>query len=233
MRFNLLASSLSTVNNGQFFNEAFAANNREALSERAYYVRENDWCVFFQQYCDHIPGMQNLDEEAFVKVAKVSVRFAKCVGYGVRTHIEDIDTNFCRSGSQGEKPRYLDMFDIALMACKPPDNEMDEPFATSYFQAYLGAINLMRAYLRYNEDFNVDFLIRWTQTHRADLGLTATEYIAHLVAKLSDSQASGGLQLIDNCLPLAWNQMNVEQGYSSECSKKCNAARGWDSAMHR
>ena len=34
VRFNLLASALSTVRTAQFFNETFVANNREVLSER-------------------------------------------------------------------------------------------------------------------------------------------------------------------------------------------------------
>ena len=98
-----------------------------------------------------------------------------------------------RAGARGERPKYVDLFDIAVLACKPLESTIEEPlaFAASYFQAYLGAINLLRAYFRYSEDFGVDWLVQWTSAPRADLGLTAKEYISQLVAKFHDSQTSG------------------------------------------
>ena len=122
----------------------------------------------------------------------MSVRFAKCIVivYGVRTHNADIDTNYARAGTRGERPKHVDLFDIAVLACKPLESSIEEPvaFAASYFQAYLGAINLLRSYLRYNEDFGVAWLVQWTSAPRADLGLTAKEYISQLVSKFHDSQ---------------------------------------------
>ena len=174
VRFNLMTSAINTVNDSFFFNEAYVANNREALSERGYLVRGNDWFIFFQEYYYYgrIPGtmnVQDMDEEALVRLAKMSVHFAKCIGHGLRTHNADIETNHYHyhAGSQGERPRFLDMCDVVLIACKPPPNDIDEPmvFTISYFQAYLGAINLMRAYLRYSEDPLVGHLIRWTSIH--------------------------------------------------------------------
>ena len=67
IRFNLLKSALSTVNDSQFFNEAYVANNREALFERAYYVRANDWFVFFQEYYGSIPGAMNVQVKIWMK----------------------------------------------------------------------------------------------------------------------------------------------------------------------
>ena len=99
-------------------------------------------------------GVQDLNEGGLITVAKMSIEFAKCVGYGLRTHNADLETIYQRTGSQGEKPKALDMFDLILRACNPPDSELDEPlaFAISYFQAYAGAINLLRAYVYYSED---------------------------------------------------------------------------------
>ena len=156
-RFNLSESALAAINDTMFFNEAFVANSRESLSQKNYAVRENNWFVFFQEHSGRIPGpigVQDLDEGGLVMVAKMSIEFAKCVGYGLRAHNVDLETIYQRTGSQGERPKALDMFDLVLRACNPPDSELEEPltFAISYFQAYAGAINLMRAYLRYSEE---------------------------------------------------------------------------------
>ena len=61
--------------------------------------------------------------------------------------------------------------------------------------------------------------------------MTAKEFVKSVVAKFSEPQTLGGLQLIENCIPLTWNQLFVEQGYSSECAKKRSAARQWETII--
>ena len=57
--------------------------------------------------------------------------------------------------------------------------------------------------------------------------MTAKEFIKSVVAKFHEPQSLGGLQLIEDCIPLTWNQLSVEQGFSSECAKKRDAAKQW------
>ena len=118
----------------------------------------------------------------------MSVCFAQCIAYGVRTHNADIDTTYARTCARGVKPKYVDVYDLAVMACRPFENTVEEPlaFAASYFQAYLGAINLLRCYLRYNDDFSME-LVRWTSAPRSDLGSTAKQYISQQVASFHDT----------------------------------------------
>ena len=89
----------------------------------------------------------------------------------------------------------------------------------------------MRAYLRYSEDRLVSRLMHWSDVLRQDLGMTAKEFVKSVLAKFSEPQSLGGLQLIENCIPLTWNQLYVEQGYSSECAKKRSAARQWETII--
>ena len=125
------------------------------------------------------------------------------------------------------------MFDLVLLACKPPGSDLEEPlsFAISYFQAYAGAIILMRAYLSYSEDRLVKNLFHWSNVLRPDLGMTAKEFIKSVVAKFYEPQSLGGPQLIEVCIPLTWNQLSVEHGYSSECARKRSAARQWETII--
>ena len=170
-----------------------------------------------------------------MKVAKMSVRFAKCIAYGIRTHNADIDTTYSRTWPRGERPKYVDVCDLAVLACRPFGDTIQQPlafatFAASYLQAYLGAIKLLRCYLRYNQEFNME-LIHWTTDPRSDIGLTAKEYIRQQVSRTYDSQASGGLQLIEKCLALSWNQLSVESGYSRECARKREALNQWEDTI--
>ena len=117
--FNLAEPALSAIYDPMFFNEAYVANGRESLSQKNYSVREHNWFVFFQEYSGRIPGMmgvQDLDEGGLVMLAKMSLEFAKCVGYGLKTHNADFETIYQRTGSQGERPKSLDMFDLILLA---------------------------------------------------------------------------------------------------------------------
>lgn len=93
-RFNLDEPALSTVCDSMFFNEAYVASDRESLSHKNYRVRENNRFVFFQEYSGRIPGMlgtQDLDEGGLIMLAKMTIEFAKCVGYGLRTHNSDLE----------------------------------------------------------------------------------------------------------------------------------------------
>ena len=126
-RFNLEEPALSTVCDSMFFNEAYVASGRKSLSQKNYLLRENNWFVFFQEYSGRIPGtigVQDLDEGGLVTLAKMSLEFAKCVGYGLRTHNSDLETIYQRSGSQGERPKFLDMFDLIELACNPPGPDL-------------------------------------------------------------------------------------------------------------
>ena len=162
----------------------------------------------------------------------MSVRFAKCIAYGVRTHNADIDTTYSRTWPRGERPKYVDIYDLAVLACRPFGDTIQQPlaFTASYLQAYLGAINLLRCYLRYNQEFNME-LIHWTTDQRSDIGLTAKEYIRQQVSRAYASQASGGLQLIESCLALSWSQLSVESGYSRECARKSEALNQWEDTI--
>ena len=37
--------------------------------------------------------------------------------------------------------------------------------------------------------------------------------------------------MVESCIPLTWNQLFVEQGYSSECAKKRSAAKQWETII--
>ena len=229
-RFDLEEPALSTVCDSMFFNEAYVARGRESLSQKNYLVRENNWFVFFQEYSGRIPGTigtQDLDEGGLIMFAKMSLEFAKCVGYGLRTHNSDLEIIYQRNGLQGERPKFLDMFDVVGVACNPPGSDLEEPlsFAIFYFQAYAGAIDMMRRYLIYSEDRLVKSTFHWSNVLRPDLGMTAKEFIKNVVATFHEPQSLGGLQLIQDCIPLTWNQLSVEQGFSSECAKKRDAAK--------
>ena len=231
-RFDLDEPALTTVCDTMFFNEAYVASGRESLSEKNYNVRENNWFVFFQEYSGRIPGSlgtRDLDEGGLIMLAKMAIEFAKCVGYGLRTHNSDLEIIYQRNGLEGERPRFLDMFDVVGIACNPPGSDLEEPlcFASFYFQAYAGAIDLMRRYLAYSEDSLVKNTFHWSSVLRPDLGMTAKEFIRNAVAKFHEPQSLGGLQLIQDCIPSVWNQLYVEQGFSSECAKKRDAAKQW------
>ncbi|OLQ05655.1 hypothetical protein AK812_SmicGene11166 [Symbiodinium microadriaticum] len=121
------------------------------------------------------------------------------------------------------------MFDVVRIACNPPGKDLEEPlcFAIFYFQAYAGAIDLLRRYLTYSEDSLVRNTFHWSNVLRPDLGMTVKEFIRNVVAKFHEPQSLGGLQLMQDCIPLVWNQLYVEQGYISECMKKRDAAKQW------
>ncbi|CAE7705382.1 unnamed protein product [Symbiodinium sp. KB8] len=169
------------------FIEADKMGTRFDLNEN-YRLRENNWFVFFQDYSGRIPGstgVRDLDEGGLVMLAKMALEFAKCVGYGLRTHNSDLEIIYQRAGSQGERPQFLDMFDVVSRACIPPSSDLEEPlaFAIHYFQAYAGAIDLMRRYLIYSEDNLVRNNFHWSSVLRPDLGMTAKEFIKNVVAK--------------------------------------------------
>ena len=83
----------------------------------------------------------------------------------------------------------------------------------------------MRRYLIYSEDNLVRNTFHWSSVLRPDLGMTAKEFIKNVVAKFYEPQSLGGLQLIRDCIPMTWNQLSVEHGFSSECAKKRDAAK--------
>ena len=100
-RFDLEEPALSTVCDSMFFNEAYVASGREPLSQKNCLVKKNKWFVFFQEYSGRIPGTigtQDLDEGGLIMLAKMSIEFAKCVGYGLRTHNFDLEVTYQRNG---------------------------------------------------------------------------------------------------------------------------------------
>ncbi|OLP89614.1 hypothetical protein AK812_SmicGene28901 [Symbiodinium microadriaticum] len=125
IRFDLNETAATTVRLTNFFNEALVANNRE--------------------YCARFPGatggINYSSEDDLVQVAKMSIRFAKCVAYGIRTHNSDIDS---RSWPTGAKPAYIDIYDVVIQVRKAFGNDIEPlAFAASYMQAYLGTIRLI------------------------------------------------------------------------------------------
>ena len=148
-RFNLDATAIETVTSTNFFNEAYVVNNIEGVTKLMCDVRDDKFYALFQDYYWKFPDRhQMLSELEIVNVAKMTVKFAKKVGYGIRTHNEDIDARSLASGEQ--RPQYLNTFDIVLLAGKalPPNTEELLAFAVCNMQAYIAEIHLINAYVK-------------------------------------------------------------------------------------
>ena len=138
-RFNMSTSAATTVLLVNFFNEALVVNNRESLTDEVYATRDMDFLKLYQEYCCRFPIANQgfLSEDEIVDVAKMSsIRFAKSIAYGIKMHNVDIDA---KTWPDGEKPPYINVFDVVLQACKPLGPNIEQPmaFAASYMQVYI------------------------------------------------------------------------------------------------
>ena len=232
-RFNLQTPAIETVRSQNFFNETYVVNTAEERTGVVLSVREEHFYKMFQDYFwKHPLRGQLMSETKIISVAKMTVRFAKYVGYGIRIHNGDIDTRQLAAGEQ--RPPYINVFDVVLLAGRALGVDVDQPlaFAVSYMQAYIAAIHLPVEYVRYNQVAGDQFF-RWTDRVHMDLGGTAKSFTEKQIRTALAPQDQRGMQFPESCLLWSWNQMSVESGFTKDCVTKRKAADVWEDELNR
>ncbi|CAE7328507.1 unnamed protein product [Symbiodinium sp. CCMP2456] len=173
-----------------------------------------------------------MSELEIVNVAKMTVKFATNVGYGIRTHNQDIDARATTPGEQ--RPPYLTTFDIVLLAGKalPPNTEEPLAFAVCSMQAYIAATHLINAYIKYNNEVEDHQKYIWTTQVYNDAQGTAHDY-AKALQLASTPQSQGGMQFPEACLMWSWNQLSVEAALTKDCVMKRKAFEVWEDELNR
>ncbi|CAE7949678.1 unnamed protein product [Symbiodinium sp. KB8] len=232
-RFNLNVTAIDTVKSPNFFNETYVVNNVEKVTGIVYSVRDSKFYNMFQDYYWKFPVRHQMMSELEIKnVSKMSVKFAKNVGYGIRTHNGDIDARPLASGEQ--RPPYINTFDVVLLAGKALSTDAEEPlaFAVSNMQAYIAAIHLITEYVNYNQEAGQPGhppAYEWTDRVYDDIKDTTKGYAEKQVRLASAPQSEGGMQFPE----ASWNQLAVESGLTNDCKIKRKAFDVWEDELSR
>ena len=140
-------------------------------------------------------------------------RFARQVGYGVRTH--NLDIRARRFLYKGNPPPIINnVHDVAaLLRTLPPGIEHPLAFAMNSLQAFSVALHVLHRYVNY-KDYEGTSLYQWSTFERPEYGMTVHDYLSVHIEKVGVQQNQGGLQLPTSFRNYAWNQLAVESGHT-------------------